>query len=76
LPSTFNGLIWSPDGDHIALVAKDGSFWRVDYPKMENFEQLSQAISFTDMRDIIWSPDSKSIAFISGKDIYAVETTK
>jgi len=76
LPSTFIGLIWSPDGNHIALVAKDGSFWRVDYPKMENFEQLTQPMSFTDVRDIIWSPDSTSIAFVKGSDIYIVDTVK
>jgi hypothetical protein len=76
LPSTFDGLIWSPDGDHIALIAKDGSFWRVDYPNMENFEQLTQPMSFTDVRDIIWSPDGTSIAFIKGTDIYIIDTNK
>lgn len=76
LPSTFTDIIWSPDGNHIALVAKDGSFWRVDYPEMGNFEQLTQPMSFTDVRDIVWSPDGTSIAFIKGTDIYIVDTIK
>lgn len=73
LPSTFDNLIWSPDGNHIALEATDGSLWQVDYPQMKNFEQLMQPMP---TQNIQWSPDSKSIAFISGSDVYIVETNK
>jgi len=73
LPSTVDDLIWSPDGNHLALVATDGSLWQVDYPQMKNFEQLTQPIP---AGNIQWSPDSKSIAFISGADIYIVDTVK
>jgi len=73
LPSTFYNLIWSPDGDRIALTAENGSIWQIDYPKMENLEQLTGSMSVTDMS---WSPDGNSIAFISGSDIYIVDTIK
>ena len=75
LPSAFQGLIWSPDGDQFLLIAADGSFWHVDYPQMNNFEQLSQPMTMTEVREITWSPDSKSIAFISGSDIYIVDVS-
>jgi hypothetical protein len=74
LPSTFEDLFWSPDGSHIGLIAEDGSLWQVDYPKLENLEQLTQPMS--DVRDGFWSPDGNSIAFVSGPDIYVVDTIK
>jgi len=74
LPSTFDNLIWSPDGSHIALIAKDGSLWQVDYPNLENFEQLTEPTP--DVRGVSWSPDDNSIAFVSGSDIYIVDTAK
>jgi len=73
LPSTFYSLIWSPDGSLIALVATDGSLWQIDYPNMENLEQLTQP---TPAGNIQWSPDGNSIAFTSGSDIYIVDTIK
>jgi hypothetical protein len=73
LPSTFDDLIWSPDGSHLALVATDGSLWQVDYPKIANIEQLTKPMP---MGDIQWAPDSTSISFTSGKDIYIVDTKK
>jgi WD40 repeat protein len=73
LPSTFNDLIWSPDGNHLAMVAADGSLWQVDYPQMKNFEQLTQPMP---AKNIQWSPDGKSITFISGPDIYIVQANK
>lgn len=74
LPSTFDNLIWSPDGSLIALVATDGSLWQVDYPKMENMEQLTEPMP--NIRNVSWSPDGNSIAFVSGTDIYIVDATK
>ena len=74
LPSAFYNLVWSPDGDHIVLTAEDGSIWQIDYPMMENLEQLTEPMS--NKRDFTWSPDGNSLAFVSGSDIYIVETTK
>jgi len=74
LPFTLYSLTWSPDGSHIALVATDGSLWQVDYPKLENMEQLTETMP--NVRDVSWSPDGNSIAFISGSDIYIVDTVK
>lgn len=65
---------WSPDGEKLALVAKDGSLWQVDYPALQNLEQLMP--SMPDVGSLNWSPDGNSIAFISGSDIYVVETNK
>jgi len=73
LPSSFDNLLWSPDGSHIALIATDGSLWQVDYPRMENIEQLTQPMP---IGDIQWSPDGNFISFISGSDIYIVDTIK
>jgi len=74
LPATFHTLVWNPSGEHIALVAEDGSLWQVDYPKLEKLEQLTT--SLPDVSDVNWSPDGNSIAFVSGSDIYIVETSK
>ena len=74
LPTTFQELVWSPVGDRIALVAEDGSLWKVDYPKLENLEQLTEPSP--DVRDVFWSSDGIQIAFISRSDIYIVETIK
>jgi len=74
LPTTFNDLVWSPTGDHVALTATDGSLWQVDYPGLKNLEQLTS--STPNVSDMSWSPDGNSIAFISGSDIYILETTK
>ncbi|MBK9007089.1 MAG: DPP IV N-terminal domain-containing protein [Anaerolineae bacterium] len=74
LPLSFRDLIWSPTGEKIALVAVDGSLWQVDFPTLENLEQLTS--SFTDVQDAHWSPDGNSIAIVSGSNIYIVEITK
>lgn len=73
LPFPCYDLLWSPDGAHIALTAKDGSLWQADYPGMENVEQLTAPMA---MKDLSWSPDGSAIAFISGSDMYVVETNK
>jgi hypothetical protein len=74
LPTTFQDLIWSRDGNKLALVAEDGSVWQIDYPKLESLEQLTPPLP--DVHDVNWSPDGNSIAFISGSDIYIVDTAK
>lgn len=74
LPTTFNDLVWSPSGNHVALAATDGSLWQLNYPKLDYLEQLTP--SLPNVREVNWSPDGSSIAFISGSDIYVVETNK
>jgi hypothetical protein len=74
LPSTFHHFVWSPTGEYLALIGGDGSMWKVDYPNLENLEQLTPALP--DVRDVIWSPDSAYLAFVSGSDIYIVESAR
>jgi hypothetical protein len=73
-PYPFGDFSWSTNGEKIALVAEDGSLWQVDFPKLENLEQLTASLPV--VGGVEWSPDSNSIAFISGSDIYIVETNK
>jgi hypothetical protein len=74
LPFTGQTLVWSPSGQQLALVAEDGSLWQVDYPGLEQLEQLTMPL--TRVSNVNWSPDGGSIAFVSGPDIYIVETAK
>jgi hypothetical protein len=74
LSTTFQGVVWSPKGDRIALIADDGSVWQVDYSNFEKLEQLT--LPLPDVHDLSWSPDGNSISFISGSDVYIVETTE
>lgn len=67
-------VVWNPNGEKLALVAEDGSVWQVDYPKLENLEQLTPALP--DVSDVNWSPDGNSLSFISGSDIYIADTVK
>ncbi len=69
-----SSLAWNLNGKKLAFVAKNGSVWQVDYPTLENLERLTP--SLPDVSDLNWSPDGNSIAFISGLDIYVVETTR
>lgn len=74
LPAAFRTLVWDPSGRYIALVAEDDSLWQVDYPNLENVEQL--ALSLPEVRNVNWSPDGNSLAFVSGADIYVVDVVK
>ncbi|HET9909005.1 MAG TPA: hypothetical protein VFQ23_20310, partial [Anaerolineales bacterium] len=74
LPASFDNLFWSPDGSHMALIAVDGSLWQVEYPKLENLEQLTPPLS--NVYSLNWSPDGNSVSFISGSDLYVVKTDK
>ena len=71
LGSAFQDVVWSPNGDRIALAAANGSIWQVDYPALENLEQLT--IPMPDVRDVFWAPDGYSIAFVGGSDIFVVD---
>lgn len=73
-PYSYGDFTWSPNGEKIALVAADNSLWQVDYPNLENLEQLTPSLS--DVSNVNWSPDGNSIAFVRGSDIHIVETTK
>ena len=79
LPSNFIGtymdsaaIIWNPNGNLIVLRAADGSLWQIDYPKLEKLEQLTPPMA--DVKDILWSPDGTHLSFVSGSDIYIVES--
>jgi hypothetical protein len=74
LPQPFRDIVWKPNGEGLVLLAEDGSLWQVDYPNLENLEPLTPALP--EVRDLLWSPDGTSIAFVSGTDIYIVEVTK
>ena len=74
LPIAFHNLTWSPNGEQIALTAEDGSLWQVEYQELKDLEQLTQPMP--EMRDVQWSPAGTSLAFVSGSDIYIVDTTK
>jgi hypothetical protein len=84
LPVEIQDVIWSPDGKRMALLAKDGSLWQVDYPSLENLEQLTSAMPGSSpaypggvkprVSNVLWSPDGNSLAFIGDLDIYIVDT--
>lgn len=73
-PIPIMGFGWSVNGDRVRFIAKDRSIWQVDYPMFQNLEQLTEPVS--DIHQVFWSPDGKSISFISGSDIYVVDTIK
>jgi hypothetical protein len=69
-----SNLAWSPNGDKLIFITEDHILWQVDYPALENFEQIIASSSLIGRAQ--WSPDGKSIAFINGSDIYIVDTNK
>ena len=69
-----SAIAWSPDGEKLALIAEDGSVWAVNYPAMENLEQLTPPMSL--VKDLAWSLDGSSLSFVSKADIYVVDATK
>ena len=71
---SYTSFVWSLNGDKFKFVADNGSIWQVDYPKLENPEQLTPPLP--DVYGIDWSPDGNSIALVSGSDIYVVEAVK
>jgi len=77
LPADFLGeyyrptVFWSPTGMSIALLAADNSLWKVDYPNLENLEQITQPMP--DIKDIMWSPDESYLSFNNGTDIYIIK---
>jgi hypothetical protein len=80
LPAKFGGFSWSPDGKHIELVASDKSIWHLDYPRLDNLEQLTPPLSQLVGQDSsipltsnpLWSPDHTTIAVQGTDGIYIV----
>jgi len=58
-----SNLAWSPNGEKITFVTEDSVLWQVDYPTLENLEHIMSSIFA--IREVRWSPDSKSLAFIN-----------
>lgn len=73
---TLNQAIWSPKGDYIILATEDKSLWKIDYPTLENMEQLTRPLTGANIESIIWSPDNEYLSFVSGTDIYIVDINK
>lgn len=69
-----SNLDWNPNGDKLTFITDDHILWQVDYPGIENLEQI--IASTNTISGAQWSPDGKSISFISGSDIYIVDTIK
>jgi WD40 repeat protein len=80
LPSDFNtsyqsyprAVFTSPQNDRIALMAADGSIWIIDYPALENLEQVTPPQE--NIKDISWSSDGRYLSYIGETDIYIVDT--
>ena len=79
LPPDFNttyqgytgGVFRSPKNNHIALIAGDNSVWIMDYPALENLEQLTPPME--NQPSISWSPDGRYLSYAGGTDIYIVD---
>ncbi|MBL8062348.1 MAG: hypothetical protein JNK32_04970 [Anaerolineales bacterium] len=72
----FNQAIWSPNGDYIILATEDKALWRIDYPNLENMEQLTHPIADMYVESIIWSPDYEYLSFVGGANIYIADINK
>jgi len=70
LPHTGIRVFWRPQEDALAILADDGSLWRLATLDSGTVDPLTPP--FVDMRDIQWSPDGASIAFVAGTDVYIV----
>jgi Tol biopolymer transport system component len=63
-------IVWSPQGDALAVLAEDGSLWWIPDPAVDRVEQLTPPLP--NVRDVRWSPSGDQIAFVSEADIYIV----
>ena len=72
----FNQAIWSPNGDYIILITEDKALWQIDYPSLENMEQLTRPIEEMYIESIIWSPNYEYLSFVGGTNIYIVDVNK
>ena len=85
-PAGYQLINWSPDGNHLALKAQDNSLWLIDYPTFDHLEQLTPAMpgsihdpgylpdrTVARVRNVTWSPDGASLAFVGDMDVYIVD---
>ncbi len=72
----FNQAIWSPKGDYVIFVTEDKALWKIDYPSLENMEQLTRPLADMYIESIIWSPDYEHLSFVGGATIYIVDINK
>jgi hypothetical protein len=72
--SKISNLAWNPNGDKLIFITEHHILWQVDYPTLENLEQI--IASTNTIGGAQWSPDGKSISFLNGTDIYIVDTNK
>jgi len=69
-----SNLAWNQNGDKLIFITESHILWQVDYPALENLEQI--IASTNTINGAQWSPNGKSISFINGSDIYIVDTIK
>jgi hypothetical protein len=70
---SYSTAIWSPAGNHIALLTKDQALWQIDYPALTNPEQLTRPMKDINIHALTWSPDGSHLSFVDGTDIYIVD---
>jgi tricorn protease len=59
-----DGLVWAPDGEHLAVGDHDGTIWVVSVDERSMTEVADDA--FGRVGDYTWSPDGKWLAFSLG----------
>jgi len=69
-----SNLAWNTSGDKLVFITDNHILWQVDYPALENMEQI--IASANTIIGAQWSPDGNSIAFVSDSDIYIVDVRK
>ena len=74
LPVIGREIVWQPTGDHIAMIAEDGSLWQIDYPGLQTIEPLTQPRP--EVKNAAWSLDGTSLSFTNLVDIYIVDVNK
>lgn len=58
------GPAWSPDGAWLAYSTYDGEIWRI-HPDGSS-RQLIASFPHREVRDLLWSPDSRHLAYVAG----------
>jgi hypothetical protein len=69
-----SNLAWNPNGDKLIFITENHILWQVDYPALDNLEQI--IASANTINGAQWSPGGKAISFLNGSDIYIVDTNK
>lgn len=77
LPNAFHCPRWSESGDKLMMTAEDDSLWQINYPVLNDLEQLTKPMK--GLKNFSISPDGLLIAFSAGidaydQDIYIVDT--